>query len=64
VLTWVIFIAPLWVELKVALGAAHGHRHVGDEDLDGDHQHGLGLGRLTLPGMIEEPGSLAGKISS
>jgi hypothetical protein len=52
------------VQLEVALAAGEGHGGVVAEDLDADlvsASHWVGL---TLPGMIEEPGSFSGSDSS
>ena len=49
------------VQLEVAFGAAHGHRHVGGDDLDGDHQHRLGLGRVDLAWHDRRSGLVGGE---
>ena len=49
---------------SMALHAADSHGDVIAHHLRGDHRQHLGLGRVTLPGMIELPGSFSGSFSS
>ena len=48
------------IELERALRAGIGYRVIVAEDLSGDHCHASHWVGFTLPGMIDEPGSLAG----
>src|ERR1700721_2511207 len=52
------------IKLEMALAASHRDGGMVAEPLAADHGHRLALGRLTLPGMIEDPGSFSGRISS
>ncbi len=53
-----------YIELEMTIGATDRYGNIVADDLGANHSKGFGLGRIYLPGMIDEPGSLSGMVIS
>ncbi len=52
------------VHLQISAAPPKPHRHVIGHDLHTNHRERLVLGGITLPGMMDDPGSFSGILSS
>jgi len=59
-----MMIGRIAVSSKNTLAAGKGNGRALGEHPDADHHHGLAPGGLPLPGMSDEPGSLAGRFGA